>query len=178
LETFIEPKQLQDNPKFIKQKPKSLAGLSDAMIDEPIIKIVNNFNKRPYCFTLQSCFGHFLYSGQNDPYNVDPIPLGRSINTIEYRIAYLAFCIENSEPGRNFLNALKELTFIDLQNIQFCSAEWFWKRQLNSYALQVEPDRFKDKDTAILGYHEALQVEKVRNEFFLQLKTLLQKQSD
>jgi hypothetical protein len=74
------------------------------------------------------------------------------------------------------LEALNEITAIDPQNIQLCCAEWFWERQVNSYALQVEPDRFKHKDTAILDYREALHIEKIRNEFFVQLRELLQKE--
>ena len=62
---------------------------------------------------------------------------------------------------------------MDPENIQFGSAEWFWKRQVNSYALQVEPDRFKRQDTAILDYEEALNIEKIRNEFFFQLQALI-----
>jgi hypothetical protein len=72
-------------------------------------------------------------------------------------------------------DALKGIADIDPENIQFCSAEWFWKRQVNSYALQIEPDRFKFEDKAILDYKEALKIEKIRNEFFIQLKELLQK---
>jgi hypothetical protein len=71
---------------------------------------------------------------------------------------------------------LKRIADIDPENIQFCCAEWVWERQLNSYALQVEPDRFKLEDTAIVDYQEALKIEKIRNEFFIQLKELLQKQ--
>ena len=56
--------------------------------------------------------------------------------------------------------------------------QWFWERQINSYALQVEPDRFKHEDRAILGYKEALKIENIRNEFFVQLKELLQKQQN
>ena len=63
---------------------------------------------------------------------------------------------------------------IDPENIQFCCAEWFWKRQINSYALQVEPERFKEKDRAILNYREALHIEKTRDEFFIELEKLLQ----
>jgi hypothetical protein len=74
------------------------------------------------------------------------------------------------------LEALKEITPIEPGNIQFCCAEWFWKRQVNSYALQVQPDRFKRKDSAILDYREALHIEKIRNEFFVHLQKLLQKQ--
>jgi len=78
--------------------------------------------------------------------------------------------------GRGLLEALNEITAIDPKNIQFCCAEWFWKRQVNSYALQVQPDRFKQKDSARLDYGEALQIEKIRNEFFIQLKELPKKQ--
>jgi len=56
--------------------------------------------------------------------------------------------------------------------------QWFWERQINSYALQVEPDRFTHEDRAILGYKEALKIENIRNEFFVQLKELLQKQQN
>ena len=73
-----------------------------------------------------------------------------------------------------FREALSNIKLADPENIQFCSAEWFWKRQVNSYALQVQPDRFKDKDRAFLDYKEALHIEKVRNTFFVQLQELLQ----
>jgi hypothetical protein len=78
--------------------------------------------------------------------------------------------------GRKLLDALSEITAIDAENIQLCCAEWFWERRLNSYALQVEPDRFKHRDRAILDYEEALQIEKIRNEFFVRLQELLQKE--
>ena len=70
---------------------------------------------------------------------------------MEYKIAYIAFCIENSLLGRKLFESLKEITAIDPEYVQFCCAEWFWKRQINSYALQVEPDRLKRKDTAIIN---------------------------
>jgi hypothetical protein len=178
LETFIEAKELEDNPNFRKQKQKALLGLKDSMIDKPIIDLVNGFNKLPYCFTMQSCFGHFVFNNQSDPYNIEPLPITDDIKSVKYKIAYIAFCIENSDLGKNLFKVLNEITSLDSENIQFCSAEWFWKRQVNSYALQVEPDRFKLKDTAMLDYNEALHIEKIRNEFFAKLEELLRKQSD
>jgi hypothetical protein len=175
LETFTEPKALVENPHYRNQRQKCLASLSDDMIDEPIIELINAFNKLPYCFTLQSCYGHFVYPGQNDPQNLESLPLTDTIARVEYRIAYIAFCIENSDLGRMLFEALKGIADIDPDNIQFCCAEWFWERQVNSYALQVEPDRFKLEDTAILDYEEALKTEKIRNEFFVYLKELLYK---
>jgi hypothetical protein len=176
LETFTEPKALVENPHYQGQRRKSLAGLGDDMIDAPIIDLINGFNKLPYCFTAQSCYGHFIYNNQKDPYNLEPLPIADTIAGVEYRIAYICLCIENSALGRGLLEALNRITAIDLENIQLCCAEWFWKRQVNSYALQVEPDRFKHKDSANLDYREALHIEKIRNEFFAQLRELLQKQ--
>lgn len=175
METFTKPKALVENLHYQDQRRKCLAGLNDGMIDEPIIELINSFNKLPYCFTLQSCYGHFIYNGQDDPQNLEPLPLTDTITRVEYRIAYIAFCIENSDLGKMLFEALKGTADIDPDNIQFCCAEWFWKRQVNSYALQVEPDRFKLQDKAILDYKEALRIEKIRNEFFVRLKELLQK---
>jgi hypothetical protein len=173
LETFTAPKALVNNPHYRDQRQKDLTSLNDVVIDEPISELINAFNKLPYCFTLQSCYGHFIYSGQSDPHNLEPLPLTDTIAEVEYRIAYIAFCIENSNLGRMFFDALREITDIDPENIQFCCAEWFWKRQINSYALQVEPDRFKFEDKVVLDYKEALKIEKVRNEFFVRIKELL-----
>lgn len=144
------------------------------MIDAPIIDLINEFNKLPYCFTLQSCYGHFVYNGQKDSQNFEPLLVKDTIAKVEYRIAYIAFCIENSLLGRWLLKTLKKIIAIDPENVQFCCAEWFWKRQVNSYALQVEPGRFKRKDLVILDYKEALHIEKIRNDFFHRLYELLE----
>jgi hypothetical protein len=175
VETFANPKEFVENPQFRDQKQKMMAGLSDEMLDAPIIELINSFNLLPYCFTLQCCYGHFVHDRQKDPYNLEPLPVTNTIRSVEYRIAYVAFCIENCASGRMFREALSDIRLADPDNIQFCSAEWFWERQVNSYALQVQPDRFKDKDKSILDYREALLIEKVRNVFFVQLQVLLQK---
>ncbi len=178
MQTITEPKELEENNHYQEQRKKVLSRIVDSMIDLPIIKLINDFNELPCCFTLQSCYGHFLYEGQCDPNSINLLPHMKTIERVEYRIAYIAFCIENSESGKKFLEALKEIPVIDPENIQFCCADWFWKRQVNSYALQVEPDRFKHKDTAILDYSEALHIEKIRNEFYVRLQELIQKQHD
>jgi len=175
METFTANKPLAENPHYQDQRQKCLASLSDEMIDEPIIDLINGLNKLPYCYTLQCCYGHFVYKGQDDPHNLEPLPVTDAIDKVEYRIAYIAFCIENSAAGRAFSEALNRISLLDPENVQYCCAEWFWERQLNSYALQVEPDRYKDQDTAILDYQEAIKIEKVRGEFFVQLRKLLQR---
>jgi len=174
LETFTALKEFAKNPHYQVQRQKSLCNLTGDIIDVPIIGLINRFNKLPYCFTLQSCYGHFVYNGQKDLHNLEPLPVKDTIAKVEYRIAYIAFCVENSASGRGLFEALKGITAIDPENVQFCCAEWFWEKQVNSYALQVEPDKFKRKDKALLDYKEALYIEKVRNEFFVRLDELLE----
>ncbi len=175
METFTEFKELVNNPPFKSQRMTTMAGLTDDMIDPPIVKTISDFNMLPFCFTLQSCCGHFLYNGQKDPYNFAPLPNTNNIASVEYRIAYIALCIENSASGKRLLKVLKKITSIDQDNVQFGCAEWFWKRQVNSYVVQVEPDRFKHEDQATLGYKDALHVEDIRNKFFDQLKRVIEK---
>ena len=114
-----------ENPQYHEQRQKCLAGLDYVDIDTPIIGLIKDVNTLPYCFTLQCCYGHFLYDAQLDPRNLEPLPVTDTITDVEYRIAYVAFCIENSDSGRKLLNALKNIPSIDPENIQFCSAEWF-----------------------------------------------------
>jgi len=173
METFAEPKKLIRNPRYRRQKEKSLRSLTNTVIEAPLVDLINGFNKLPYCFTLQCCYGHFVYDGQEDIHNLEPLPLTESPTEVTYRIAYICFCIEKSTSGEKFLEDLKKVPAIDPHNIQICSAEWFWKRQVNSYALQVEPERYKEQDTAILDFKEAFQIEKIRNEFFIRLKKVL-----
>ncbi len=176
METFTEPKALVANPDYRHQRQKCLGELRDGMIDRPIAEVVNAFNKLPYCFTMQSCYGHFVFSGRSDPQNLEPLPPTETISRVEYRIAYIAFCIENSALGRMFYEAVRKMEALDPNNIQFGCAEWFWRRQVNSYALQVEPERFKYEDKAVLDYREALGIEKTRDKFFFLLRGLLEKQ--
>ena len=57
--------------------------------------------------------------------------------------------------------------------MQLGCAEWFWKRQVNSFVLQVEPKRYKTKDR-VSSYKEALHIEKIRNTVFMELKKTIQ----
>ena len=167
--TFIELKALAPNPDFEAQKRQALCGLTDEKIDRPIVALIKGLNALAYCFTLQCCYGHFVYSGQNDIHNLDSLPAAGDIAEVTYRIAYIAFCIENSPSGKALLEDLKQIAAIDPKNIQLGCAAWFWEKQINSYALQVEPDRFKHQDTATIGLREALHIEKIRNEMFARL---------
>lgn len=174
METFTNLKNFVDNPYFHDQRKKYLSKLDIESIDAPIVELISGFAKLDYCFTLQSCYGHFLYNSQKNSYNIDPLPVSNSISNVEYKIAYIAICIENSKTGKILYQHLRNIPLIDPEYVQFGCAEWFWERQVNSYALQVEPKRHMMKDRLFVDYWEALHLEKVRNNFFNQLKKLVQ----
>ena len=173
LETFTEPKELVANARYREQRRQILAALSNDMIDAPIAALIRDLNRLPCCFTLQACYGHFVYAGQSDPQNLAPLPPAGTVAEVAYRIAYIAFCIENNPGGRKLLARLGQIPSQDAGYIQFGCADWFWNRQVNSFALQVEPERFKDRDSVTLDYQEALHVEAVRNVFFARLNEVL-----
>lgn len=86
-------------------------------------------------------------------------------------MAYIAFCIENSPPGKKVAEKLKNIPLqVDRKLVQFCSAQWFWDQWVNSYALQVMPRRFRDRDSAVMDYYEAKEVKRVRDIFFAVMK--------
>lgn len=173
METFTNLKDFVDNPGFQEQRERSLKGLNLKDIDPPITGLIRRINELSYCFTLQCCYGHFVRPGQEDIYNTDPLPVSSPMTTLRYRIAYVALCIQEGGQGKALFEALEEITAVDPDYIQFGCAEWFWDRQVNSYALQVEPKRHMEKDTASIGYEEALHLEKVRNLFFKRLEHVI-----
>jgi len=175
LETFTEPRQFVENPRFSKNRHDTLTALDLHTIDEPIVELIDGFATLPHCFTLQSCYGHFLHSPEQDTYSLDPVPT-KNTGYIRYRLAYIVFCIDNSPAGRAFHNSLAKVPELDPDYIQFGSAEWFWKRYVNSYALQLEPARCKRKDEAILDHAEALHVQQRRGLFFSKLRDLMETQ--
>ncbi len=177
METFTNVKDPVANPAFAAQRRQALTRLDLTTIDAPIVSMVRRFNRLPYCFTLQSCCGHFLCAGQGDPRNVQRLPEARSTAPVEYRIAYLALCIDNNDEGVSLLADLRDVAAIDPEYVQFGCADWFWERQVNSYALQVEPTRYRTKDAVCLAYEEALQVQAVRDTVFSALERLLDARS-
>ena len=175
METFTEIKELVINPDFNEQRKIVLRNINYNKIDIPIIGLIKNMLKLDYCFTLQSCYGHFLYPGENNQYNTNPLPIINNNLSIDYRIAYVAICIKDNREGEIFLNNLAKLTLIEPEYVQLGCAEWFWERQINSFVLQVEPKRFNYKDRVAVDYKEALCIEKVRNRFFIRLNEVIEK---
>lgn len=174
METFTGLKKLVDAPSYLEQRKLSLLNLDMDTIDVPITSIISSFRKIPYCFTLQSCYGHFLYEEQGDKYSIEKLPVLSGTIEIEYRIAYIAICIENNGSGESLLQSLNQIPEIDPEYIQFGCAEWFWEKQVNTYALQVGPIRYMYKDSFLIDYNEALHIEKVRNRFFEKLNKMIQ----
>lgn len=175
METFTQTKEFVDDPSYNKRRLESLSKLDTETIDVPIAELIRGLAQLPYCFTLQSCYGHFLHGDQKNPKNIKPLPIWDSTAMVDYRIAYVALCIQDNDTGRALFNDLREFTEIDPEYIQFGCAEWFWRTHPNSYALQVEPERHMNKDSVSVSYQEALHIEATRNEFFRMLNDLIQR---
>lgn len=172
METFTETREFVPNTRYSRDRQDTLAALNLGSIDEPIVDIVAGFAALPYCFSLQSCVGHFVCCPEQDTRTFDPVPTGHA-GEVRYRIAYLAVCIENSRRGQTFRDSLGKIPAIDPAYIQFGSADWFWERCVNSYALQVEPMAHMRKDEAVINVAEALHIQKTRDLFFEGLRKLL-----
>lgn len=173
METFANPWPFVDHPHFFRDRELVLGGIKSESIDAPIRRLITSFSHLPFCFTLQCCAGHFLWDVAQDEENLQPLP-AHDVGPIKYRIAYLALCLENSTGGRKLYSGLEDMAASDPEYIQFGSPTWFWDRQENSYAVQVEPVRFAKSDVAIIGYEEALIVQNIRDQFFVGLNELVQ----
>lgn len=169
METFCSAKQFVEHPNFEAARLEASKTLDLREIDVPILHLISQFAQLPYCFTLQSCYGHFQCKPDDSAHNLDPIPHIHD-GEVRYRIAYIALCIDNSERGRVFREILSSVTKIDPDYVQFGSATWFWDQCVNSYVLQVEPTAFQFMDVALLDAHEARHVENTRNRFFTELE--------
>jgi len=176
LETFTEPRQLVAATGYADERRAVLGALDQDDLDGPIVDVVRAFTFLPHCFTLQACCGHFLTSPGQDEHSLAPIPDGHS-GSVRYRIAYVAFCIENSDPGRAFLDRLSRIPSADPGYLQFGSADWFWDQWVNSYVLQVEPEAHCFKDQVSLSAGEAMRTERARERFFAELRRVLADES-
>ncbi len=173
METYAESKALVEDPDFARERQKALVDLAEVDIDAPLLKVIEACSQILYCFTQQSCWGHFVYPGQDNPHSIDPLPRACDLKKVEYRIAYIAFCIESSDDGRRFRESLVSLVAVSPEYIQFLSADWFWNQRVNTYQLQVEPERFKHVDRCVVPYGEALLLEQHKSEFFRRLENII-----
>lgn len=172
METFTAARDFVKDSGFAHAREKSISALDLASIDEPIVDIVAGFAALPHCFTLQCCYGHFIHDPAQGQHSLVPVPPEHS-GSVRYRIAYLALCLENSTRGRELRQALERIPTVDRNYIQFGSADWFWQKWNNSYALQVEPRAYMLKDEATLEADEARRTQQARDLFCAELRALL-----
>ena len=168
METFEQPREFVEHASYARDREKVMGAFDPASIDTPILDVGHGFAELPHCFTLQSCFGHFVWDGQPDSHSLEVVP-ARDVGSVTYSIAYLALCIEQSAAGTCLRESLDGVRAVDVDCVQFGSPDWFWEQYPNSYALQVEPARFQSQDRAVLAHSEALHVQAVRDKFFARL---------
>ena len=178
METYTREKPLVFSPSYDAERRKALDGLraeiSRGAIDEPTMDVIERFARMEHCYTLQSCYGHFMAEHCLDDRNTSRVaeiePKGDSIH---YRIAYIALCVRNSAEGRGLLADMKAVAQVDPEYIQFGCAEWFWRDCVNSYVLQVSPLRHAHQDHFDVGIKEALRIEQTRDGFYDKLREVL-----
>ncbi|KAF5427250.1 hypothetical protein C5S39_13795 [Candidatus Methanophagaceae archaeon] len=56
METFTELKAFGDDPYYHAKREETLRKLQIRSIDAPLVELINDFAKLPYCFTLLSNF--------------------------------------------------------------------------------------------------------------------------
>ncbi len=166
MQTYTTAKAFIDDPGFESRRIETVKKLDIKAIDSPIVKIIDILSHVDHCFTLQCCWGHFVHDGQSDQLSIAPLANYTDTTTVEYRIAYMAICIQNSPAGLRLHDDLKAIVHIDPAYIQFGCADWFWKQHVNSYIIQTEPKRFKRFDTAKVDIAEALHLQSVRNRMY------------
>lgn len=172
METFAKPRPFVEHPNFSRDRGLVLDDFRPENIDAPLRGLITRFSHLPFCFTLQCCVGHFLLDEGQDEENLQPLPT-HDVGPVKFRIAYLALCLENSPGGRKLYSGLEKIAASDPEYIQFGSPAWFWDRQVNSYALQVEPVRFATSDVAVIEFDEAVKVQTIRDRFFVRLNELV-----
>ena len=174
METFTDARYFVPDQSYGTERQKSLSQLKEELkknsVDPPTIELLKKSSKIPHCFTLQSCYGHFVHDKESNPHNIEPLDrYSGEIGKVHYRIGYMALCLQDSDAGRQLFQDLQDLTKIDPKYIQFGSAGWFWERQVNSYVIQVEPERSKNTDSVWIDFDEALHIEKLKSQFFAAL---------
>jgi len=180
METFAGPRPFVDNPEYEKNRSVALAALRNLIatrrIDPPLIELMELFSNIPHCYTIQSCSGHFVHERQPDEHTTARLaPYLGLVDMVQYRIAYLAFVLEKSRNGFALCRDLRTLASRNPRYIQFGSAAWFWERFVNTYEIQVVPEREKCRDSFQVTYGEALRLEKVRNMLIRKLATIARK---
>jgi hypothetical protein len=177
METFAGPKPFVDNPEYEKNRSGTLETfrglIATGKIDPPVVELLKLFSRVPHCYTIQSCSGHFVHERQPDECTTARLaPYRGIVHTVHYRLAYIAFVLEKSKNGSVLCRDLRTLASRNSGYIQFGSAGWFWEQSVNSYQIQVAPEREKHKDCFWVTYNEAFLLEKVRDFLIRELEVI------
>lgn len=180
VETYTAARPLVPNPNYDSDRRNALrqlrTELSNGSIDGPTLDIVERFARLPHCYTLQSCYGHFMRESRVEDRNMNRVDSLMAVSgTLHYRIAYIALCIQNSDRGRTLLEEMRTVQDVAPGYIQFGSADWFWQRCVNSYVLQVSPLKNAFQDHFEVSLEEARRIERTRDRFFDRLREVLLK---
>lgn len=171
METYTACKAFVDNPQYNEDRRYVLDNLVAGDIDPPLVTLVQKINRLPYVFSLQCCYGHFLWKNGKE---INPLESLEADTWVTYRLAYIALCIENSSLGRHLQQRLMNIpSSISEDNIQFFSAQWFWDQWPNSYAIQIMPERFKGFDVAQITATEARELATIRDGCFAYLDAFI-----
>ena len=178
METFTPPRPFVPHPGYKRDRERSLQSLQQEIeknaIDPPLLPLVRECMAVPHCFTMQCCYGHFVHRLEPDPDNLAPISrYTQEVGSIRYRIAYLAFCLDDSPDGHHLYSELEGIAGLDPAFIQFGSADWFWDQVPNTYCLQLEPERMRDADSGDVKWDEALRIEEIREPFFAGIREII-----
>ncbi|MDH7594158.1 MAG: hypothetical protein QHG99_07400 [Methanomicrobiales archaeon] len=149
-------------------------GIREGTLDPPIVPLLEVFARLNCCYTIQSCWGHFVHDMQPETKNLASLKeYAGKVQHVLYRIAYLALCIEKSDEGLVLYRDLQGIASRDPEHIQFGSSEFFWKMVPNTYVIQVAPEWGIEEDSLWMGMEEALSIEEVRGRFFEELQALV-----
>lgn len=178
MKTFTEAKPMVVDHDYQMRRARSSRELEAAFesgsIDAPISELVKRISRIPYCFTLQSCYGHFVFRDGTEEHSMKRISqdMGEG-TTVRYRVAYMAFCLQDGQSGVELLDDLKAVHDVDPDYIQFGSADWFWNICVNTYVLQAEPERWRSEDYIDIDASEALRIETARDLLYSELEAVI-----
>jgi len=178
MDTFIPARPFTHHPGYLSDRKNAQRELEmeilKGSIDPPLLPLIRECIPITHFFTVQCCYGHFVHDLEPDTENlVLPSRYLGKVETVTYRLAYLAVCIQDNGRGREFYADLEALAEENPDYFQFGSADWFWEGMVNTYCIQLEPERFKAKDSAVISLREALVIEELQKVFFNRLAEII-----
>lgn len=161
MRTFDTAPPLESDLAFSINRSQSLHLLDLSVIDIPIVDTVYKYSKLECCYPVQSCWGHFdhAYSFWGRGAAVNCLNRGQ---TMRYRIAYLALCLDDSEHGAFLLELLRQVPQCVGGSVQFGSAKWFRELHNNIYVVQTAPPHCIYLDSCYIDKKEAQYIHKSR----------------